>query len=128
MSDEFCPFCAVHSLDVICENELAFAIRDRFPVRPLHTLIIPKRHVADIFSTTPQEREALHQLALQCREAIMREDPEALGFNFGSNIGEAAGQKIFHAHIHLIPRRFGEPPPPAAAPGRQDQPPPGSLD
>jgi diadenosine tetraphosphate (Ap4A) HIT family hydrolase len=101
---------------LIGENEFAFAIRDKFPVRPLHTLLIPKRHVADIFETTPEEREALHQLALECRSAIYREAPDVQGFNFGSNIGAAAGQKIFHAHVHLIPRRIGDTPPPPARP------------
>jgi diadenosine tetraphosphate (Ap4A) HIT family hydrolase len=116
MSDDGCPFCAVHSLGLICENELAFAIRDKFPIRPLHTLLIPKRHVPDIFAASAAEREALHQLAVTCREAIMREAPEVQGFNLGSNIGVAAGQKIFHAHIHLIPRRHGDAPPPPARP------------
>ncbi|GLI93927.1 HIT family protein [Methylocystis echinoides] len=111
-----CPFCAITPTAWVGENDLAFAIRDKFPVRPLHTLLIPKRHVQDIFETTPEEREALHQLALERRSAIRGEDPDVQGFNFGSNIGEAAGQKIFHAHLHLIPRRPGDTPPPPARP------------
>ncbi|WP_133704657.1 HIT family protein [Rhizobium sp. BK313] len=105
MPDHACIFCRISDLIIIAENELAFAIRDKFPVRRLHTLIIPKRHVADIFSTDKAEREAIHRLAVECREAIGNEDPTVAGFNFGSNIGAAAGQKIFHAHVHLIPRR-----------------------
>lgn len=116
MSSDRCPFCAVHSLSPIAENELAFAIRDKFPIRPLHTLLIPKRHVTDIFESTAEEREALHQLAAACREAILRDAPDVQGFNFGANIGAAAGQKIFHAHVHLIPRRHGDTPPPPARP------------
>jgi diadenosine tetraphosphate (Ap4A) HIT family hydrolase len=87
---------------------LAFAIRDISPARPFHTLIIPKRHVADIFETSAEEREAIHELAMQCRKNICDEDPSVGGFNFGSNVGVAAGQKIFHAHVHLIPRRQGD--------------------
>lgn len=104
-------------MTILAENPSAFAIRDKFPVRPLHTLIIPKRHVTDIFATDASEREAIHDLALLCREAIVGEDPSVSGFNFGSNIGHAAGQKIFHAHVHLIPRRPGEGDLPAARPG-----------
>jgi len=111
-----CPFCSTPALALLGENELAFAIRDKFPVRPLHSLIVTKRHVSDIFEATPEEREALHQLADEIRAAIRLEDPTAEGFNFGSNIGIAAGQKIFHAHIHLIPRRSGDAAPPAARP------------
>lgn len=116
MISDVCPFCAAESRALVGENDLAFAIRDRFPVRPLHTLLIPKRHVTDIFETTLEEREALHQLALECRFAICSEDPDVRGFNFGSNVGAAAGQKIFHAHVHLIPRRLGDTPPPPARP------------
>nr|WP_313206337.1 HIT family protein [Rhizobium lusitanum] len=103
-----CIFCRTAELTILAENPLAFAIRDKFPVRPLHTLIIPKRHVMDIFASDADEREAIHELALQCREAIGSEDSSVSGFNFGSNIGHAAGQKIFHAHVHLIPRRLDE--------------------
>lgn len=103
-----CIFCRRDELTIVAENEHAFAIRDKFPIRPLHTLIIPKRHVVDVFGTSTEEREAIHSLALVCREAILAEDPTAAGFNFGSNIGKAAGQKIYHAHVHLIPRRDGE--------------------
>ncbi|QGM97960.1 HIT family protein [Methylocystis parvus] len=109
-----CPFCDRASLSILCENDLAFAIRDKFPVRPLHSLILPKRHAADIFDTVSEEREAIHRLAETLRGDIMREDPSVGGFNFGSNIGAVAGQKIPHAHLHLIPRRSGDTPPPAA--------------
>ncbi len=109
-----CIFCDFATLAPIAQNELAFAIRDKFPVRPLHSLILPKRHAADIFETTLDEREAMHEIARKLREEILREDPSVGGFNFGSNIGAVAGQKIFHARLHLIPRRAGEEPPPAA--------------
>lgn len=108
MAHENCIFCRISELTIVAENAAAFAIRDKFPVRPLHTLIIPRRHVTDIFATDVEEREAIHELAMRCREAIGREDTSVSGFNFGSNIGHAAGQKIFHAHVHLIPRRLGE--------------------
>jgi diadenosine tetraphosphate (Ap4A) HIT family hydrolase len=112
-----CPFCDRSRLTLIGENSLAFAVRDRFPVKPLHSLLILKRHVADIFDATPDEREALHEMAEWLRLQIMSEDPTVGGFNFGSNIGAVAGQKIFHVHLHLIPRRAGDVPPPPARPG-----------
>lgn len=113
---EPCIFCNLAALDVICENELAIAVRDKFPAKPLHTLIIPKRHSTNIFETTPAEREALHQLANQCVARLKSEDPSIAGVNFGSNVGAVAGQKIFHTHIHLIPRRQDDMAPPPARP------------
>jgi diadenosine tetraphosphate (Ap4A) HIT family hydrolase len=111
-----CIFCRTSALAIVAENAFAFAVRDKFPIRPLHTLIIPKRHVTDIFETSNEEREAIHALAMLCRKTICDEDPDVRGFNFGSNVGLAAGQKIFHAHVHLIPRRSGESELPAAQP------------
>ncbi|WP_348649604.1 HIT family protein [Rhizobium leguminosarum] len=111
-----CIFCQRSEMTILAENDLAYAIRDKFPARPLHTLIIPKRHISDIFVTTAEEREAVHELAMVCREAIGSDDPTVSGFNFGSNVGEAAGQKVFHAHVHLIPRRSGEAALPPARP------------
>ena len=58
-----CPFCEVTKHDkaqrIIKENDLAFVIRDGFPVSEGHTLIIPKRHVASFFEITNEERHAL---------------------------------------------------------------------
>lgn len=109
-----CIFCDQSELEIVAENDLAFAIRDKFPVKPLHTLIIPKRHVQNVFDTTELEREAIHRLALDCLEQIKLQDSTVGGVNYGSNVGAVAGQKIFHAHVHLIPRRAGDMPPPPA--------------
>jgi diadenosine tetraphosphate (Ap4A) HIT family hydrolase len=103
-----CRFCTSISSRVIASNTLAVAIRDAFPVTSLHSLVIPRRHVADYFGLTQEEREACAELMHQLRTDILREDPSVDGFNIGMNVGEAAGQTIFHSHIHLIPRRKGD--------------------
>lgn len=116
MPPSHCPFCSLDAGEILAENALAIAIRDKYPVRPLHSLILTKRHVADVFAASAEEREAMHALAQSLAAVIRRDDPSVGGFNFGSNIGAVAGQKIFHAHLHLIPRRPHEAPPPAARP------------
>jgi ATP adenylyltransferase len=103
-----CIFCSMAVDRVIAENELAYAIRDGFPVTPLHTLVIPKRHVEDFFGVTDAELLACRRLLLQLQESINAEDPSVDGFNIGMNAGESAGQTVFHCHIHLIPRRSGD--------------------
>jgi diadenosine tetraphosphate (Ap4A) HIT family hydrolase len=107
-----CRFCSVPPDKAVAANALAFAIRDVFPVTPLHTLVIPRRHVADFFGLTPEEREACWDLIQRLRDDILRQDPHVEGFNIGTNAGEVAGQTIFHCHIHLIPRRPGDVPDP----------------
>lgn len=106
--DQGCLFCDISSDRVILENAFAYAIRDGFPVTPLHTLIIPKRHVEDYFGLDANELVAMNQLIHQLRTSILESDKDVQGFNIGMNIGAVAGQTIFHAHVHLIPRRIGD--------------------
>lgn len=95
----------------IASNALAFAIHDSFPVSPGHSLVIPRRLIATWDDTTPDEREALLALVCQVKRQLRDEfDPD--GFNVGVNEGAAAGQTIFHLHIHVIPRFTGDVPDP----------------
>ena len=56
------PFLVIPSTSWVGSNALAFAIRDRYPVSPGHTLVIPRRHVASFFETTPHEQAAMLKL------------------------------------------------------------------
>ena len=107
-----CLFCSVGEERIIAENELAFAIRDGFPVTELHSLIIPRRHVSDYFELTKEELLACNELLRIVKEGILARDTSVKGFNVGANSGLVAGQSIFHCHIHLIPRREGDVPNP----------------
>jgi ATP adenylyltransferase len=104
-----CVFCEPPSdREVVASNQLAYAMPDGFEVTSGHTLVIPKRHVADYFDLHQPERNSVEQLLHECRERLLGRDETIRGFNVGVNSGEAAGQSIFHVHIHLIPRRQGD--------------------
>lgn len=103
-----CVFCAPAAERILAANRLAFAVRDTSPVTPLHTLILPRRHVASYFDLVPDEDDAIRDLLTAVRRDIMASDPAVDGFNIGVNVGAAAGQTIFHCHVHLIPRRRGD--------------------
>ena len=105
--DETCLFCSLDR-ELVAENELAVAFRDGFPVTPLHTLVIPKRHVADYFDLYQPELNAINQLLAKIKSESIAEDSFITGFNIGINSGQSAGQTIFHCHVHLIPRREGD--------------------
>ncbi len=105
---ESCLFCPMPPERTIAKNELAYAIRDGFPVTRLHTLVIPRRHVVDYFGLTKDELMACHDLIHRVREMVLSEDATVAGFNIGVNTGAAAGQTILHCHFHLIPRRSGD--------------------
>jgi diadenosine tetraphosphate (Ap4A) HIT family hydrolase/5-methylcytosine-specific restriction endonuclease McrA len=122
-----CPFCRMPADRIIARDPdgLAFAVLDAHPVTPGHTLIIPARHVAQWWDTTPQERAAMDRLLHQRRAALGGHDPAPAGDNVGINHGPAGGQTVFHLHVHLIPRYDGDTPAPRGGvrhviPGRGD--------
>ncbi|MCL2216386.1 MAG: HIT family protein [Defluviitaleaceae bacterium] len=102
-----CIFCKIStgelSAHVLHEDELFLAILDRFPATQGHTLIIPKRHAENIFGLSDAEAAALMPLAKKIADKIQAELSPA-GLNLLQNNGKAAGQVIFHFHLHLIPR------------------------
>ncbi|MCX5787378.1 MAG: HIT family protein [Elusimicrobia bacterium] len=106
-----CAFCSIEPAQFFASNDLAVAIRDRYPISPGHLLIIPRRHVPAFMDTTAAERTALWALVPEELERLTKEhSPD--GFNIGLNDGPAAGQTIGHLHLHVIPRYKGDAPDP----------------
>ncbi len=103
-----CLFCGSPTQPKLLENKYAYAIWDQFPVTKHHLLILPKRHAADYFELTQDEKIACDALLSAGRDLINKKDLSVSGFNIGMNCGADAGQTIFHCHIHLIPRRSGD--------------------
>jgi ATP adenylyltransferase len=103
-----CPFCDLERDRIVGENRLAVAVRDAYPVTPLHTLVIPRRHETTWFDLSVPEQRAISLLMHSTRQEITARDRTVLGFNVGMNCGETAGQTVPHAHVHLIPRRSGD--------------------
>ncbi|MGK3982739.1 HIT domain-containing protein [Sorangium sp. So ce136] len=101
------PFLEAPGSAWVASNSLAFALRDRFPVSPGHTLVIPRRLVSTWFDATAEERAAIFELV----DAVKRQLDQELrpdGYNIGINAGEAAGQTVMHLHVHVIPRFRGD--------------------
>jgi diadenosine tetraphosphate (Ap4A) HIT family hydrolase len=105
-----CPFCqTTHS--ILAETRLSFASLDNFPVSKGHSLVIPKRHVATIWELWDDEYVDVFGMIKQVKDLIQSKfNPQ--GMNVGVNCGEVAGQTIFHAHVHIIPRYTGDVPNP----------------
>ena len=103
-----CLLCSLPSAQILREGALWLVVRDAYPVTPLHTLIVTKRHVATYFDLNEEERQSLDAHLRSEREASLAEDEAVSGFNVGMNCGADAGQTIFHCHVHLIPRRAGD--------------------
>lgn len=103
-----CSFCKLDAdRQIITESAMAYAIYDKYPVSAGHTLVIPKRHIANYFELTTKEQTACW-LIINRVQKIVQQQHQPHGFNVGINVGTTAGQTVLHAHIHLIPRYEGD--------------------
>ncbi len=88
-------------------GEHAFVVLDAFPVSTGHSLVISRRHVADIFDLDAAEIAEIIHLIRSVRGRIDRTLQPA-GYNVGVNVGRDAGQTVMHVHVHVIPRYPGD--------------------
>ena len=98
---------------MLLENELALCIADAYPVSEGHSLVVPRRRVADGLELHQLEWNAVVELLRLRREQLNDQDATISGWagllnaRGDLNSDEAAGQTVFQAHWHLIPRRTG---------------------
>jgi diadenosine tetraphosphate (Ap4A) HIT family hydrolase len=110
MNVDECIFCHLDR-ETIAESHLSRAFFDNFPVSRGHALVIPRRHVLSIWEMRDEEYADVFLLVRKVREILQgRFGTDA--FNVGVNCGELAGQSVWHAHIHVIPRYPGDTPSP----------------
>lgn len=102
-----CIFCKIIAGEIpaarIYEDDETLAFLDIHPNVKGHALIIPKSHVKDLREAAPAEMAAVLKTAQRIAPAILKAT-NSEGFNIAMNNGAAAGQVIFHWHVHLIPR------------------------
>lgn len=107
MKDEACIFCKIANGEIpsktIYEDEEFRVILDLGPATKGHALILPKAHYANLFQL-PEETAGKAIILAKKLGSQMVEKLHADGFNLVQNNGEAAGQTVFHFHMHLIPR------------------------
>jgi histidine triad (HIT) family protein len=111
MSDETCIFCRIAQKQLpaalVYEDEKVLAFLDIKPLNEGHTLVIPTTHYESIFDI-PQELIAyLHGITKQVAIAV-KKATDADGISIIQQNGKAAGQDIFHLHVHVIPRYEGQ--------------------
>ncbi|MDF0676827.1 MAG: histidine triad nucleotide-binding protein [Nitrospira sp.] len=104
MSD--CLFCRVVTktipAKVVHEDDQTLAFDDIHPQAPVHTLVIPKRHVASIQDLGESDQALLAQLLLTCRKVANDKGLADSGFRLVANTGRNGGQTVFHLHFHVM--------------------------
>ena len=115
--EDSCVFCRIasgkeeQSRNIVYADSSVVAFMSHGPRNPGHVLVIPLMHAKLLTelpdSTSRNVMTAARKIAL----AIQKTDIKADGFNFQINSGVAAGQEVFHVHMHVIPRFANEQPP-----------------
>jgi histidine triad (HIT) family protein len=104
---EDCLFCKIIAGTIPCEkvyeDDKVFAILDIHPINRGHTLVLPKKHAKNLFDVPEEDFLAMMRVTKKLA-TVIKSSVGADGMNLGMNNDHAAGQLVFHAHVHIIPR------------------------
>ncbi len=106
-----CIFCAIVAQQIpstaVAESAQAMAIMDINPANDGHVLVLSRSHYPDLFDLPPDVGAEMMHLAIRVARAV-RASLEPDGLNLIQASGEAAGQEVFHVHLHVLPRWHGD--------------------
>ena len=107
-----CVFCGIlagsEPASFVHESDEVVAFMDIAPVTPGHLLVIPREHHADLGDVPPAVAGEMMRVAQALADALRRTSVRVDGVNLFYADGEAAGQEVFHAHLHVFPRWPGD--------------------
>lgn len=107
-SDSGCDFCAIaqgrdRSVEIVSESDHWIAFFPSSPATPGHTLVIPRRHVTDVWALeSPLDAQLMHAVVRVGKAIDSALGPD--GMNLISSAGRTAEQTVFHLHLHVVPR------------------------
>jgi len=105
MADD-CLFCKIVSGDIpsdtVYEDDDCLAFNDIDPKAPTHLLVIPKKHLANLLDTSPEQQALLGHLSLKCAEVARAAGIDESGFRVVANCGADGGQSVDHLHFHVL--------------------------
>ena len=108
---EHCTFCEIleneNTASYVYEDNRTIAILDIRPINEGHTLVIPKKHYENLYKIPDEEVAYLFKVVKKVASAV-KKGINADGISIFQNNGRAAGQVIFHVHVHIVPRYEGQ--------------------
>ncbi len=107
-----CVICKLVSgeieVSVVYQDDCCSAFLDHQPVNPGHTLVVPNRHASNLAELDEEESAQMFRVAQRIATALRKSGVKCEGVNVSLADGEAAGQEVFHTHLHVIPRYVGD--------------------
>ncbi len=115
MSDPACIFCKIIERTIpskiVYEDDSVVAFEDVNPQAPVHILVVPKKHIAEIHGIAESDRELVGHLFWVAKKIADDKELDKKGYRMVINNGAGAGQTVFHIHLHILSgRRFSWPP------------------
>lgn len=112
MNEVDCVFCKLLSgeleVSLVHQDDACSAFMDIQPVNPGHTLVIPNRHAPYLADLDADDGAQMFRVAQRIAAALRKCELKCEGINFFLADGEAAGQEVFHVHLHVFPRYSGD--------------------
>lgn len=106
MTSADCVFCRIVSGEIparkLFENEQVLAFDDINPAAPVHFLVIPKEHLASLDDVTRAHKDLLGEMLVVASEIARQKGVATDGYRQVINCGKAAGQVVFHLHLHVL--------------------------
>jgi len=107
-----CIFCEIAAgradSTKVLEDETCLALMDIHPINAGHVLVVPKAHATDLSDLPAENGGRMFQMAQVVANALMKSEVKCEGVNLMLAHGKAAGQEVFHVHLHVIPRYRGD--------------------
>lgn len=101
-----CLFCKIVAGEIpstsVLDRENVFAFRDIAPAAPIHVLIVPKQHIGDVRELQPEDGGVLIEMFQAANQIAASEGIAQSGYRVLFNVGQDAGQTVFHLHMHLV--------------------------
>jgi histidine triad (HIT) family protein len=112
MNENDCVICKLVAgeieVSVIHEDDLCVALMDIQPINPGHALVVPRRHASCLAELDSEDGAQIFRVAQRVAAALRECGVKCEGVNFFLADGEAAGQEVFHVHLHVFPRYAGD--------------------
>jgi diadenosine tetraphosphate (Ap4A) HIT family hydrolase len=107
-----CIFCAIAAgqapAHLVFEDDRVLAFMDIRPMSAGHTLVVPRTHAAGLESLDPEDGQRMFAVGQRIARGMRRSTLDVDGINLVLSDGRAAMQTVFHAHLHVLPRRHGD--------------------
>ncbi len=105
---EDCIFCSIANKEIqseiVYEDDVMTVFKDTSPQAPAHVLLIPKKHIASLSETSPEDAEILSHIMLKVK-VIAAEQGMENGYRLVVNCGDDGQQTVKHLHFHLLGKR-----------------------